>query len=253
MQARLLIALVISAALGASDDGFAEGVFTGDDGSALRYRVAAPADGGERVPLIVFLHGAGERGDDNRRQLAAMPKRLRDASWRRANPCVVLAPQCPRDTKWTGVNWQERPPAPPTPEPTMAMRLLIALLERAPQELPVDAARVYVLGVSMGGSGAWDLVARRGDLVAAAAPVCGGSHAERGPLYARVPIWTFHGERDEVVDVGLTRASVAAIRAAGGEARFDEYAGDGHGIASRAFATEELWTWLLARRRAALR
>lgn len=251
MQARLLIALVVAAVLDASDDGFAEGRFTGDDGATLRYRVAVPAGGAERVPLIVFLHGAGERGDDNRRQLAAMPKRLRDAAWRRANPCVVLAPQCPGDVKWTGVDWQERPPAPPTPEPTRAMRLLIALLERAPQELPVDPGRVCVLGVSMGGSGTWDLVARRGDLVAAAVPVCGGSHAERGPLYARVPIWTFHGERDEVVDVGLTRASVAAARAAGGAIRFDEYAGAGHGIAGRAFATEELWTWLLAARRPA--
>lgn len=227
--------------------------YTDAAGSALPYRLARPAAlsaaSGERFPLVVILHGAGQRGTDNEAQTHSIVPVFLSAENRARHPAFVVAPQCPPDVKWTGINWQQLPPAPQTPEPTSAARLVLELIGKLCADLPVDRDRVYLVGVSMGGSGAWDIATRHPDRFAGAIILCGGAHAEQGHRLARLPVWCFQGAKDDVVVPALSRAMIAAIRAAGGTPRYTEFPDAGHAIVDLVFRDPEVLPWLLAQRR----
>jgi lysophospholipase L1-like esterase/predicted esterase len=200
---------------------------------ALPYRLFTPADRGDgvRLPLVLFLHGAGERGTDNRRQLAHGVAEFVSGRHQAARPCFVAAPQCPRGRWWD-----------------LAQLVLFA---EAMAALPgVDADRVYVTGLSMGGFATWHLIAERPGLFAAAVPVCGGGRPETAARLASLPIWAFHGGADGTVPKEQSRAMVDAIRKAGGEPKYTEYAGVGHDSWTRTYADAGVHEWLFAQRRA---
>jgi predicted peptidase len=218
----------------------------------LPWRLVSPADPepGARYPLVLVLHGAGERGADNAAQLRNPVLRAFLAPAARAEfPCYIAAPQCPPDEKWTGVNWQKTPHDPQTAAPTRAMKLVLALLDSLLAELPVDASRIYLTGPSMGGSGTWDLITRFPSRFAGAVPICGGADAAQGHRAAAVPVWCFQGGKDEVVKPELSRRMIEALRAAGGEPRYTEFADGGHHIAARVWQDPEVMRWLFAQRR----
>lgn len=204
---------------------------------------------GERYPLVLFLHGAGERGEDNQRQLTWFGAPMANAAWSEAFPCYVLAPQCPKDRRWVEVDWSAKEsvrPVDPSPALVGVERALRAVLAQH----PIDPERLYLTGLSMGGFGTWDLAARHPTWFAAAAPICGGGDPRDAAALAPLPLWCFHGADDKVVPVERSRAMIRAIEAAGGAATYTELQGVAHDSWKHAYSDDSgLLAWLFAQRR----
>jgi predicted peptidase len=224
-------------------DAFEALVYTDGEGGELPYRLIVPPQAEGPRPVLLFLHGAGERGDDNRRQLIHGKDLLLKAA--RDFGCIVVAPQCPAGEKWSVVDWtQDKVTF--SDEPSEPMRLTLLLLDDLAKRYDVDTDRLYIMGLSMGGYGTWDAICREPGRFAAAAPICGGGDPAQASLLVRTPVWAFHGDADPVVSVDLTRAMVQAIKDAGGEPKYTEYPGVGHNSWTPAFAEPELLPWLTA-------
>lgn len=195
------------------------------------YLLHLPADYGKdrrRWPLLLFLHGAGERGTDLALVKRHGPPRIAESD--RDFPFVLVSPQCPADEWWD-------------PE------VLVALLDEVTSRYRVDPDRIYVTGLSMGGFGTLALAATVPDRLAAIAPVCGGGDPRWAPRLAGVPTWIFHGAGDRIVPVVGSRRMVDAIREAGGSVRLTVYPDLGHVCWDEAYAEPGLWSWLLSHRR----
>jgi predicted peptidase len=220
-----------------------------DSGLSLPYRLLRPAKPGKGqvYPLILFLHGAGERGNDNIAHLAfGLPLLAREDNMR-PHPCFVVAPQCPADDKWADVEWgDERNDFPGHPTPALGAAL--ELVESLADELPVDRRRIYVTGLSMGGYGTWDAATRRPDLFAAAVPICGGGCEPQARRLAAMPVWAFHGALDSSVKPSRSRNMIAALRAAGGAPRYTEFPEATHDSWTPAYSNPELYDWLFEQR-----
>lgn len=218
------------------------------------YQVYVPRtySSAHRWPVILFLHGAGERGSDGLAPTAvglAAAIRQHPERW----PAIVVFPQAPLDSTWTG-------------EPAEAA---LAALQQTMSEYATDPERVYLTGMSMGGHGAWYLAYREPELFAALAPVCawvtelpqfagaqpvvpagdGDAFSALGERLAALPIWIFHGEVDPLVPVVESRSAAAALRAHGADVRYTELPGVGHGAWDPAYGSPALAAWLFAQRR----
>ncbi len=217
----------------------------------FRYRLLRPADiePGAKYPLVLFLHGAGERGSDNEKQLKYLPTWLAEPESRRMYPCFVLAPQCRDEGRWSEGNWSDKTAAPQKPQPTVDLAAAVAALDAVAQGEPVDPDRVLLTGLSMGGYGTWDLAARTPRRFAAAIPICGGGDEETAPKLATLPIWCFHGAADEVVPVARSRSMVEAVKAAGGNVKYTEFEGVRHDSWTPAYRDPATLDWLFRQRR----
>lgn len=195
----------------------------------FKYRLLKPAKIEEckRYPVVLFLHGSNGRGNDNARQLQYLPDQMSKPEWREKYPCFLLAPQCRSDKKWVEVPWEAKESNPQT-EASDQMRVAIQILEKVMRENPVDPARVYMTGLSMGGYGTWDLAMRMPEKFAAVAPICGGGDERGAAKLVRLPIWAWHGEADNDVPVERSRAMIDAIKNAGGDPKYTELKGVGH-------------------------
>ncbi len=224
-------------------------LFRGANGGVLPYRLAKPLHYDPRAtyPLILLLHGAGERGDDNRAQLLHVAPALLSPENREKYPCFVVVPQCPKGKKWVEVNWSAPNHRQPC-QPSAAMAPTLELLQNLQKEFPIDSRRLYVIGLSMGGYGAWDVIARYPCMFAAAVPICGGGDECTAPRIAGVPIWAFHGAKDTVVPATRTRKMIDALQQAGGKPRYTEYPNCSHNSWDSAIAEPDLLPWLFAQR-----
>ncbi len=224
-------------------------IFRNPAGESIPYRLLIPQqyDPQKKYPLILFLHGAGERGNDNEAQLihAEVLRLATDAD----DPCFLVAPQCPPDCRWVEVPWDRKEPHHTPDQPSRPMRLVLQLLDRLGEKYSIDPQRRYVTGLSMGGFGTFDALIRRPQYFAAAVPICGGADDHRAAEIAHVPMWIFHGSADPAVPVERSRSVYKALKAAGGNPRYTEYEGMGHNVWSRAYREPALRTWLLNRRR----
>jgi predicted peptidase len=138
---------------------------------------------------------------------------------------------------------------PDSEKPRDEIRLVLEILEGIQKDFRIDAARLYVMGISMGGYGTWDVIARRPQTFAAAVPICGGGNPAQAALMKNTAIWAFHGEADSMVDVKESRRMIEAIKRAGGQPRYTEYQGLGHNVWERAFAEAGFLSWLFSQRR----
>jgi poly(hydroxyalkanoate) depolymerase family esterase len=225
--------------------------FKGSDGGTLLYRLLVPpkyqpADSQPRHPLLIFLHGAGERGSDNQAQLKHGRPFMESVA--RDYGCFVLAPQCPSGQKWVDVDWFARDHRLPQ-RPSEPMRALLELLPQLQREFRIDPDRLYVMGLSMGGYGTWGMIQRNPDKFAAAVPICGGADASCAEQIKHVPVWCFHGDKDGAVPVTRSRQIIESLRQAGGNPKYTEYPGVGHNSWTPAFADPELPKWLFAQKR----
>lgn len=181
-------------------------------------------------PLLLFLHGAGERGDDLEMvKVHGPPKMIAQG---RDFPFVVISPQCPEDVWWS-------------------IDKLHALINEVVETHRIDQSRIYVTGLSMGGYGSWGLAYTYPEMFAAIAPICGIGDPEKAPLMKGIPTWVFHGAKDEVVPLMRSQEMVDALEEAGGNVRLTIYPEAGHvGAWVNAYGDPELWEWLSAQRRA---
>jgi predicted peptidase len=220
------------------------------EGDVLNYRLLKPKDfkpTGD-YPLVIFLHGAGERGDDNKAQLVHGMKEFCKPEWREKFKCYVLAPQCPNDHKWADVDWAL--PNVKLPEKiSRDLELTLQVVDQMLEASAVDKNRIYITGLSMGGYGTWDALVRRPDLFAAAMPICGGADPNTATKIKHVPIACFHGAKDTVVTPDKSSKMIEALRAAGSKPVYVEYPDVGHDSWTETYATEDNIQWLFDQRR----
>lgn len=216
----------------------------------LGYRLFVPEldSATQLLPLVLFLHGAGERGDDNHSQLEWGVAEFVRPFFMARNKAIVLAPQCPAGERWSDVSWRAREHDTKA-EATWPLAMAVGVVDSLIQSLPVDANRVYISGMSMGGYGTWDALARWPQKWAAAVPVCGGGDVGMVGRFAHVPVWAFHGARDGVVPVENSRAMIRALNRAGGSPRYTEYPYVDHFAWLPAYSTKEMHDWLFEQKR----
>lgn len=217
----------------------------------LNYRMLVPEnDGTKQFPVVLFLHGAGERGHDNIAQLNHGSKLF--YTMRDDFPAIVIFPQCPKDDYWANVNVDRRTNPitlkfPKNSPPTQSMSLVMELMEAMLTKPYVDRYRVYVGGPSMGGMGTFEILFRKPELFAAAFAICGAGNPETTGLYAKtIPMWIFHGANDDVVDPQESVRMVSSILDHGGQSNFSLYSKDNHNSWDSAFAEPELVPWLFS-------
>ncbi len=201
--------------------------------------------------ILVFLHGIGERGDENLASIRlAVPdivKQIKDAKQK----VILLAPECPSSQLWAPLH-RGGAGAKLTEKPAQALGLVPVLIQKKIKEFNADPDRVYITGLSMGGYGTWDLISRYGtDLFAAAMPCCGGGDpAQASEKLKDLPIWIFHGGADPTVPVMLSRRMYTALKEAGNDDVFyKEYPGVQHDCWTQTYRNPEAWKWLFSQKR----
>lgn len=222
----------------------------------LGYRVLYPEnfDKSKEYPLVYFLHGAGERGTDNEKQLVHGSKLFLDPQNRSEYPAIVVFPQCPSNDYWANVSRKVNPETGKRDfifakkgKPTKAMQGALSLIDSLVALSYVDKSRVYVSGLSMGGMGTFELINRKPDTFAAAMPICGGGNPKSVRNYAKkLPLWVFHGAKDDVVPPIHSRQMVDALKARGGTVKFSLYPEANHNSWDSAFAEPEFLSWLFS-------
>lgn len=215
------------------------------------HRVLRPAavEPAAKYPVVLFLHGAGERGSDNEKQLKYLPTWLADPEIRRRYPCFVVAPQCREGGRWADFDWKDKTSSPQKAEPTVDLAAAVAALDAVMKAEPADPDRVYLTGLSMGGYGSWDLAARMPERFAAVVPICGGGDEATAVKLSKLPIWCFHGADDEIVPVERSRSIVEAVKAAGGNVHYTEFEGVRHDSWTPAYRDPATLEWLFAQKR----
>jgi predicted peptidase len=233
-------------------DRFEAREYTDASGAKLLYRLLKPKDYDKtkKYPLVLFFHGAGERGNDNKKQLVHGMRDFASDKIMEQYPCFVVAPQCPSGVQWVDTPWSALSHEMPD-KPTQPMRMSIDLVGELEKEFSIDSNRLYVTGLSMGGFGTWDTIQRNPDMFAAAAPICGGgdSRLELVKPIANLPIWAFHGDKDTAVKTQRSRDMIDALKKAGGSPRYTEYPGIGHNSWSATYSNPELYKWMFSQQR----
>lgn len=196
----------------------------------VRYLLFLPSgyDPSRRWPLLLFLHGSGERGADVSLVARHGPPKI--VAERPDLPFIVVSPQTDEERSWS--TWA-----------------LHAVLEDVAERYTVDADRVYLTGMSMGGFGVWDLAMEFPDRFAALAPVCAHGNPSGVCALRHVPVWAFHGARDDVVSLAGAQQLVDRLRACGGDVRFTVYPDAGHDAWTETYANPALYEWLLGQHR----
>jgi len=216
--------------------------YVSDNGDTLKYRqLISDSDPVTKYPLVIFLHGSGERGNDNEAQLQWGVLNFASSRIMKTYRPIVIAPQCPKNLKWgnysQGSNLMQSPPTKP-------MELLIELIDKVKKTMPVDPDRIYITGLSMGGMGTYDAIARHPDLFAAAVPVCGRADASQASKIAHIPLWIFHGVLDQSVPSEQSRNMVEALTNAGANPGYTQYPESGHFSWIAAYSDQMMMDWL---------
>ena len=215
----------------------------------IQYRLYVPEGlaPDAKVPLVVYLHGSGACGSDNVLNLRDGPDYMIAYSRATRTPVIVVSPQCPQRYGWSPLFWTPES-AVVTPEPLKMERLVRELIDQCVDTLPVDTNAVLLTGVSLGGFGAWSMLAHNPDLFAAVMPVCGGGDPKACARFRKVPIWIVHGERDGVVPVKLARAMVSELWRLDAPVRYREVPDAGHAVWGT-YGDDSLLKWFFSRRK----
>ncbi len=216
--------------------GFHERTFKDAEGKEAKYMLFVPdgynAGGDKEYPIILFLHGSGETGTDGKKQAGTGlgPAIRNDEKAGQHFPFFAVFPQSQERTWSANSKDGER---------------AIAILDEIEKEYKIDQKRQYLTGLSMGGFGTWSFAAKYPDRWAAIVPICGGGNPANAEKFKDIPCWCFHGEADPTVNIEKDRDMVKALKEAGGKPKFTTYPGVGHNSWDKAYATAELYKWLL--------
>ena len=255
----ILLCMAVTSPVSAQDlSQFEKKEFVSSHGDTLLYRVLYPVnyDPGKKYPLMLVLHGAGERGNDNEKQLTHGGKLFLADSNRSKYPAIILFPQCPENSYWSSVKI-DRSTQPLTisfdyasSQITPPLRSALELTKTFINEGKADKKRIYITGLSMGGMGTFEAVYREPKLFAAAAPICGGGDTKAyNKQAANVPFRIFHGEDDAVVSVDLSRAMLGRLKELGASVQYVEYPDVNHNSWDNAFAEPDFLDWFFTKRR----
>ncbi|MBN2088378.1 T9SS type A sorting domain-containing protein [candidate division KSB1 bacterium] len=254
-------------------------------GTVIPYRLFVPEtyNPAQRYPLVLALHGAGERGNDNEAHIRVhrLATAWGDTINQRHYPCFVVAPQCPANQRWVDNDWSKGDYRVDQIPISNEMQTVVNLLDSLQREFSVDSLRLYVTGLSMGGYGTWDLIARFPKRFAAAIPMSGGGDSTKVKLFAHLPIWDFHGEADFTVPATGSRQMITALErigktcifthynfktrlnqimpdsvvrkymSQGADLFYTEYKGAGHVMWEQAYNNPQLIDWVFAKTKAA--
>ena len=238
-------------------DGFVARSYKTSSGATMAYRLFIPRTDNSKqsYPLIVYLHGGAGNGNDNLSQISGGNSNGSHV-WvsekvQKEHPSFVLVPQPFAGATWGG---------PEASELSVATSMMLGIIDSLRREFPIDLARLYITGQSLGGFGTWDVVIRRPDVFAAAVPLCGSGVLGRFPfrkVYSsaqfagikNVPIWVFQGADDPEVSAEGPRKTVADLRDIGSKIRYTEYSHVGHRVWERAYYEPGLIDWMFAQRR----
>jgi len=223
-------------------------------GDTLPYRVLLPLnyDSSKAYPLLIFLHGRGESGNDNKKQLTHGARLFLADSVREQYPAIVVFPQCAAADYWSNVQTVADKNGKRTfyfvadGDPSRSMRLLTSLTDNLFRQYKIRRQQVYVMGLSMGGMGTFELVRRRPGVFAGAVAICGGADPATAAAIRQPGWWIFHGAKDDVVLPSFSRQMVAALRKTGARVRYTEYPGANHNSWDPAFAEPGLLKWLFS-------
>jgi predicted peptidase len=198
----------------------------------LNYLLYLPPDydEGQKWPLLMFLHGSGERGDNVELVKKYGIPKLIDQGWQ--FPFIIASPQCPADSWWLA-----------------ELDGLKALLDYLIENYPVDSRRVYLTGLSMGGHGAWEFGMAYPEYLAGLAPICGGGNPNRAHLLKDVPVWAFHGAKDTRVPLSESQRMVDALQSCGGNVKLTIYPDADHDSWTETYDNPELYEWFLNQQR----
>jgi predicted peptidase len=229
-------------------DDYEPHVFTSSESDTIQYRLFIPREYNpdKKYPLVLFHHGGGGSGKDNKRQFEGpCPREWAGPERQKSNPCFIVAPQIPRSGSRDREAQTSR-----TEVMRVHIRTIHEILDHLEAEYSIDKNREYVTGLSMGGECTWISMIERPDRFAAAVPVCAGdkfigmSASERGKKFARFPLWIFHGAEDNVISVEVSRKVVEELKKAGGNPRYTEYPETNHNSWSKAYREPEMIEWL---------
>jgi predicted peptidase len=224
---------------------------------SLSYRILYPEnfDPKQKYPVVFFLHGSGERGSDNQKQLVHGGNLFLKPDLRKKFPAIVVFPQCPENDSWTNLKRTEGGTGKNKFEfqkrgkPTTAMHALVGMVEDFEDKPFVDKSQIYVGGLSMGGMGTFELLRRKPKTFAAAFTICGGDNIANVKKYKNVPLWIFHGGKDDVVNFELSKDIADHLKIIGKEVKFTLYADANHNSWDSAFAEPQLLPWLFSHKK----
>jgi predicted peptidase len=238
MKANLLCPLILAAIVSIGDVAFCADQPGTQQAAQLNtqvkvqmdYLLYLPKDYEEQEswPLLLFLHGSGERGDDLELVKKHGPPKLIAAG--KDFPFIVVSPQCPKERRWEPIE-------------------LVALLDDISKKYKVDPDRIYVTGLSMGGFGTWELASFAPGRIAAIAPICGGGEKYWVKQFAQLPVWAFHGAKDASVPLERSQMMIDELKKNGGDPKLTIYPEAGHDSWTETYENPELYTWLLEQKR----
>lgn len=228
-------------------DMYSKESFTDDKGTTLPYRLYDPHMGKGR-PLLVFLHGAGERGTDNEKTLNGVSPFAPEHNIELEKyGSYLLAPQCPLEKQWVNTPWANGSFDRSAVKISDELYAAKALIDHIVEKFDIDRSRIYIIGCSMGGFGTWDMISRFPHYFKAALPICGASDPRDTKPLADTPIWTFHGDSDPTVPVNGTREIYESLKSAGGDIIYTEIKGCGHAAWSYVYNSQCVFDWLFSR------
>lgn len=247
----LIIALACSA-VSSAQNAYEPKIFTDSDGYNINYQELVPENvkPDKKYPLVIFMHGAGERGSDNKIQLLFGSQMFLNPVNREKHPAYVIFPQCPTEDYWS---FTKRPSSfiylKAEEEIAPVSKAVMELIDTYLANPNVDKSRVYIMGLSMGGMATFDLVSRYPEKFAAAIPICGAADTEMISKVKGVSWRIFHGDADDIVPVECSRRAYKALKEAGADVEYIEFPGCNHGSWNPAFNYPGFMDWLFKQKR----
>lgn len=206
-----------------------------------QFRISSGMDTTKKYPLILWLHGKGERGNDNVKQTTLIKKWLPDSLEKTNYKSFLLAPQCSEDRMWSTYDKLAKEITFDTITPEIQKSIML-LIDELSSKYPIDTNKIYIMGISMGGFGVFDMITRYPNRFAAAIPICGGADPKQKENLVKTPIWAFHGEKDVLVDKRHTKVPMELINDS--THILTTYPTTGHDAWNHAFKEKELLRWM---------
>jgi predicted peptidase len=226
--------------------------YTDKNGKSMPYRLFLPPgyDAHKKYPLLLSFHGAGSRGNDNKKQLRPWLAGWMDEQVQAQHPCIIVIPQCPSKQQWVNVAWKEGSYVLKNIPISEPMKLAKEIFDKVIKENAVDKNRIYVMGCSMGGYATWNFVMRYPRLITAAVPICGAGDPSMAKEIKHLPIWAFHGDKDPTVPLSGSTDMIKALTSfKDNKAQLTIYEGVGHNSYEMAWKETDLVDWVFSQKK----